>query len=219
MFRKSFDVMAAIFLTLSVAGCTAYSDISADKSVLPYVEMFATGRSAHIADAGISKQTEQEIYDDIHQKLMERFSSYPLNKQTLEKVVDDYLKYLQEVTKVTTTLKKDDSKEPIVEVKATVIDESGFDDLSQYENLDGFSELLARVQTAKDSGVTLEQLKADEEFQKFAANCIDKMLRSMPVNERTLEVICTRLQGEDAKMYWGPADIETLVKFSQGQKI
>lgn len=223
MFRNFFVITAAIFLTVFVAGCTAYSDISADKSILAYVEIFATGRSAHIADAGISKKSEQEIYDEIHKNLMERMSTYPLNEQTLEKVVDDYLKYLQEVTKVKTTLKKDDSKEPIVEVKAIMVDESGFDNdinnLSQFEKLDGFSELLARVKAANESGVTKEQLKADEEFQKFAANCIDRMLKSMPVNERTLDVTCTRFQGDDAKMYWGPADMETLVKFAQGQKI
>ena len=211
-----FKITAAVFLALFIAGCTANADISAEKSILPYVELYATGKSSHIADAGISKKTAKKIYEEIHQTLTARLEKYPLNEQTLEKVVNDYLRYLQEVTKVQTKLKKDDPKEPVVEVRAITIDESGFNgDKSQFEKLDGFSELLARVSSANQ---TLEQLKADEEFQRFAANCIDRMIKSMPVNERTLEIKCVRLQGDDARMYWGPQDFETLINFAQGQK-
>ena len=216
-------IAAVIFLTLFVAGCTAYPDISADKAILPYVELYATGKSEHIADAGISEKTAQKIYDEIHTTLKNKLSVYPLNDETLEKVADDYIKYLQEVTKVQTSLKKYEIKKPIVEVRAIMIDESGFDyesgDMNQFKKLDGFSELYARLKAVRERDVTDEQIHTYEEFQNFMAKCLNRMLRSMPVNERTLDVKCTRLQGDDAKMYWGPEDFDMLVKFAQGQKI
>lgn len=217
MFKRSLIAVMALFITVFAAGCgDDKPKISADKSILAWTELYATGTTAHLAEAGIPKSSEDYVKETLDKLILDSVKDFPLNEANLKEAANYYFKHVKDITKIQTTLKKDDAKNPIVEVKATTIDNNAkMDDLLATE---GISTLMATVQAAAAQNKTIEDMKNDTAFQNIALESVKLFIDSCPTIERTLDVKCVLGKGdEDGKLYWMPENPEALAVFAQGR--
>ena len=142
---------------------------------------------------------------------------YPLSDESVAEMTGKYVEKLHMAMDMKTTVKKDDKEHPVVELTATTINQEGAAKVAE-ENAD-----LVALGTAygelKANGLSDEDLKTSEDFQKFAMESIDNYINEFPLNETaTLEVTCKAVEGSDGKMYWAPEDPTAVAKFVTGQK-
>ena len=218
MFKKSFAVFMAAFLIIFAAGCGNDSPkISADKSILAWTELYATGTSSHLADAGIPSSSEQDVKDTLNKTIIGEMQGFPLSDANMKEATNYFLNHLKEITKVTTTLKGNDAKNPVVEVKAVTIDNNATDQELLMNNA-GIKTLMETVQTSAALGKTIDDMKTDAAFQTIAIESVKLFIDDLPTAERTLDVKCVVGKGEDGKtLYWMPEDPEALAVFAQGR--
>lgn len=218
MFRKSFAAIITLMVAIFVTGCgNDAPKISADKSILAWTELYATGTSSHLADAGIPASSEQDVKDTLNKAITGEMQGFPLSDANMKAATDYYLNRLKDITKVTTTLKSNDAKNPVVEVKAVTIDNKVTDQDSLMNNA-GIKTLMETVQASAVLGKTIEDMKKDAAFQTIAIESVKLFIDELPTVERTLDVKCVVGKGEDGKtLYWMPENPEALAVFAQGR--
>ncbi|MBQ9487313.1 MAG: hypothetical protein IJU91_05890 [Selenomonadaceae bacterium] len=220
MLKKSFAVFMAAFLIIFAAGCgNDKPKISADKSIAAWTELYATGTSSHLTDAGIPADSEKEVADTLNKIIGDQFKEFPLSDSNVEEATKYYLNHLKNITKVQTSLKKDDAKNPVVEVKATMIDNNVTEDMNKLiQENEGIKALMELVQKATAMGQNIDDMKKDAAVQNIALESIKLFIDNLPTTERTLDVTCTLGKGDDGKtLYWMPEDPEKLAVFAQGR--
>ena len=207
-------------MIIFAAGCgNDKPKISADKSILAWTELYATGTTSHLADSGIDATSEKEVADTLNKTLTDQFKEFPLNESNVEESTKYYIENLKKITKVEATLKKDDAKNPVVEVKAKMIDNNFTDDMNKaIQENEGLKALMELIQASTVAGKTLDDIKNDATVQKLALESMKLFIDNLPTTERTLEVKCTLGKGDnDGKLYWMPEDPEALAVFAQGR--
>lgn len=175
----------------------------ADKAVLAYAELFTTGESSNATAVGLSDKEKSEISKQLSKDLVDMFgNAVPLSDQSANAIAKKYQEKCNREMKFTATLKTDDAKQPVVELKVTVLSESS-------ANADCFSALLDMNAKLRDGGATPDQIKANAEFQKLAVESFGKYIDSFVAGtERTFDVTCTKVNG-----HWAPANFEALKRF------
>ena len=114
-------------------------------------------------------------------------------------------------------VKKDDATNPVVELKATTINQAGAMEVAA--NNESLIELGAAYGELQAQGMTEDQLKENAEFQQFALERINAFIDEFPLNpESSIDVICEAAEGSDGKIYWAPKNPEEIAKFVTGQK-
>lgn len=192
---------------------------TADKAVLAYAQLYAYGvvEDENLAAAGLTEKDIESVQDQVLLPIVEAFKQYPLSNESVAEMTGRYVGKLHAAMAISATVKKDDKENPVVELRATTINEEGVDKVIETN-----TDLVALAQAYGElqaQGLTPEQLKESAEFQQFALESIDKFIDEFPLNpEQTLEVPCEAVQGSDGKMHWGPKDPVAIAKFVSGQK-
>lgn len=236
MFRKVLFGALTLLLALSLVGCggkkdDAKADAPAeqkaevkvegapDKAVLAYAQLYAYGviEDENQAAAGMQQADIDKVQEQVLSPIVEAFKMYPLSEESVADMTGKYVEKLHMAMDMKTTVKKDDKEHPVVELTATTINQEGAAKVAE-ENAD-----LVALGTAygelKANGLSDEDLKESEDFQKFAMESIDNYINEFPLNETaTLEVTCKAVEGSDGKMYWAPEDPTAVAKFVTGQK-
>ena len=168
---------------------------TADKSILAWAEMEAFGSSANADATGMDKAQQEQISDAVVKGTTELLTAFPVSEVCLEKFAQDYFSQLPAKMNISTKIKKADDEHPVVEVTANVIDVSKVNDIaSKNENL---AQITLVMEQLHEKGVTDEQIKADAEFQQELAATFVKYLDEMPLIQKTFDVTCKIVQGED----------------------
>lgn len=238
MVKKIFFGALTLLLALCLVGCggkkedTAKKDEapakteetqkvegSPEKAVLAYAQLYAYGvvEDENLAAAGLTEKDIEAVQDQVLSPIVEAFKQYPLSDESVAEMTGQYVAKLHAAMDMSTTVKKDDASNPVVELHATTIDQAGAAKVAE-SNTDlvalgtAYGELQAQ-------GLTAEQLKESAEFQQFALESIDKFINEFPLNaEQTLEVTCEVVEGSDGKMHWAPKDPAAIAKFVNGQQ-
>ncbi len=148
--------------------------------------------------------------------MLNSFRQYPISEETAQIATTEYLTKLHMLMNIRATLKVDDATNPIVELTASVQDNEGANKLAE-TNRD-LIKMGTRLGRLRAMGMTDEQIKADEDFQKFALDCLDKFTDKFPFHaEASIEVVCQAVEGADGKNYWAPVAPETIAQFVTGQ--
>lgn len=238
MVRKVLFGALTLLLALSLVGCGGKKDAAGDakkdeapakaeevqvdgtpdKAVLAYAQLYAYGiiEDENMKAAGMAEKDIEAVQDQVLAPIVDAFKQYPLSDESVAEMTGKYVAKLHTAMEIKATVKKDDAKNPVVELKATTINQAGAVQVAE-NNADlialgtAYSELQAQ-------GLTAEQLKESAEFQQFALESIDNFINEFPLNaEQTLEVTCEAVQGSDGKMYWAPQDPQAVAKFVSGK--
>ena len=227
MFKKSFAALMALVLMVFVTGCggggnepkKAAEDVpqySADKAVQGYAEMYAFGVSNNMKEAGLTEEDVKEISDKIVGDIVTAFSEFPLNDENIANMTGIYVDKLSKAMDIKTTLKKDDPEAPVVTLSVKTLNQQGASEVAA-SNPDLLA-LGAAFGELQGEGMTLEDLKNNEAFQKAAMDAITSYINEMPLNpETSMDVICKKAQGNDGKIYWAPTDAAAVAAFVQPQ--
>ncbi|MBQ7198614.1 MAG: hypothetical protein IJS29_05065 [Selenomonadaceae bacterium] len=207
MFKRIIKLALTIFLSLCLSTVYAATPkYSADKAVLAYAEMYTYGTSENVAATGLPQEFSDEIKKRMQNHLMLSFKNYPLNPENFAKVQTAFVEKLQDVIKISTRLKVDDAKNPVVEVTANHIDQKAVDALKEKD-----SEFMT-LDVMRHISEPLE-LATDGQFQDIAVKSILGLIAELPVKDATtFDVPCKLIEDGD-EAYWMPQDIESLSKF------
>ncbi|MBQ7630461.1 MAG: hypothetical protein IJS81_09660 [Selenomonadaceae bacterium] len=218
----SFAVALVFAVCTLLTGCGGLEKPqgAADNTIKVWAEMQGIGKSSQdiAAVTGVPKADIDKIYNTTKETLKDAFkTSYALNDENADVLVDYWLDTLVADEMITTKLKQASDTNPVVELTLTPIDAAGIQEIIRSD-----ADLLNFMQT-------LEQLKADPaELQKALANdelqniilqvvetkIVDQLTFKDPV---TMDVKCQIVQGEDGKTHWGPADPNAVANFLKQQ--
>lgn len=225
MFKKSLFAIMTLVLVIFVTGCggdeTKKADVekpaySADKAVQGYAEMYAFGVTNNMKEAGLTDADVKEISDKIIGDLVKAFAEYPLSEDNVAHMAGLYVDKLEKAMNITSTLKTDDPEKPVVTLTVRTINQKGAtEEAMNNPDILALSDALGEMQR---EGMTLEDLKANEQFQKIAIECIDNFINELPLNpETSIDVECEKVKGSDGKIYWAPKDPAAVAAFVQPQ--
>ena len=189
-----------------------------DKAVLAYAQLYAYGiiEDENMAAAGMTEKDIEAVQDQVLAPIVDAFKQYPLSDESVAEMTGNYVAKLHAGMDMKATVKKEDAKNPVVELKATTINQAGAAQVA--ENNADLVALGTAYGELQAQGLTAEQLKESAEFQQFALESIDNFINEFPLNpEQTLEVTCEAVQGSDGKMYWAPQDPQAVAKFVSGK--
>lgn len=207
MFKRIIKLALTIFLSLCLSTVYAATPkYSADKAVLAYAEMYTYGTSENVAATGLPQEFSDEIKKRMQNHLMLSFKNYPLNPENFAKVQTALVEKLQDVIKISTRLKVDDAKNPVVEVTANHIDQKAIDVLKEKD-----SEFMT-LDVMRHISEPLE-LATDGQFQDIAVKSILGLIAELPVKDATTFDVPCKLIEDGGNAYWMPQDIESLSKF------
>ena len=239
MLRKVLFGALTLLLALTLIGCGAKKDDAKkddaaapkaeekveaptgtpDKAVLAYAQLYAYGviEDENMAAAGMTDKDIEKVQDQVLAPIVNAFKQYPLSDESVAEMTGQYVGKLHTAMDMKATVKKEDATNPVVELKATTINQAGADEVAKNNaDLVALGEAYGELQA---QGLTEAQLKESPEFQQFALEAIDKFIDEFPLNpEATLEVTCEAVEGSDGKMYWAPKNPEEVAKFVTGQK-
>ena len=192
---------------------------SADKAVLAYAQLYAYGiiEDENQAAAGMTEKDIEAVQDQVLSPIVDAFKQYPLSDESVAEMTGQYVGKLHTAMDMKATIKKDDAKNPVVELTATTINQEGAAKVAETnEDLVALGTAYGELQA---QGLTEAQLKESPEFQQFALESIDKYINEFPLNpESSIEVTCEAVEGSDGNMYWAPKDPQAVAKFVTGQK-
>ncbi len=218
MLRKIL-ICAASLMIIFLAGCGEEKKIEGtpDKAVLAYAEIFMKGDSENLAAAGFSEAYKENIRGQMQEAFQESFNDIvPLGKDSLDKIATKFYSRFKDEIKFQVTLKKDDAKNPVVELKTTPPDQIGAN--RAVLSNDEFIALLGMVGQLKADGATDDQLKNNPEVQNLAVTALEKYIENIPLQpEKTLDVTCEAVEGSDGKFLWVPQDLKVFKNFIRGQ--
>ena len=215
MLKKIFVGVLMIFL---LSGCGSEKVLGTpDKAVLAYAEIFMTGDSKNLEAAGFSEAYKENIRAQMTEAFVESFKDIvPLTEESTATVVEKFYSRFKDEIKFQVTLKKDDAKNPVVELKTTPPDQIAANKAA-VDN-DELIALLGMVGQLKADGATDAQLKDNAEVQKLAVTAIEKYIDNVPLQEeKTLDVTCEAVTGADGKTLWVPKDLKIFKDFIRGQ--
>ena len=224
MFKKSFAAIMALMLTIFVTGCGGSDNgkkadvekpaYSADKSVQAYAEMYSFGVANHPEEAGLTEKDTKEISDKIIGELVTSFSEFPLSEENVANMTGIYVDKISKAMDIKTTLKKEDPEAPVVTLSVKTIDAKRSEEFAATNpDLLALGGVLGELQ---GEGMTLEDVKNNEAFQKSAMESITSFISHFPMNDETsMDVVCEKVKGSDGKIYWAPKDAAAVAEFVQ----
>ena len=226
MFKKSFMAMMALFLVLFVTGCGGGNkdnaqkaaadkpEFSADQAVLGYAEMYAFGVTEHEKEAGLTEADLQKYGNKIIGETTEAFAEFPLSEDNVATMVGNYVGTLSQAMEMKAEVVKDDPEHPVVKLSAKTLNQKGAEEVAA--NNEDLLALGTAMGTLQAQGLSLDEMKANEEFQKSAMEVLNKFVSAFPMNpEASIEVTCDKVKGADGKFYWAPQDKAALETFVQ----
>lgn len=204
---KKFCSLLTIFLSLCLSTVYAATPkYSADKSVLAYAEMYTYGTSENVAATGIPQEFADEIKKRMQNHLMLSFKNYPLNPENFATVQTVLVEKLHDVIKISTRLKVDDDKNPVVEVTANHIDQKAVDALKEKDGEFTTLDVMRHISEPLE-------LATDGQFQDIALKSILGLIAELPVKDATTFDVPCKLIEDGGEAYWMPQDVEALSKF------
>lgn len=226
MFKKSFAAIMALVMAIFVTGCgggdepkkadTEKPQYSADKAVQGYAEMYAFGVTNNMKEAGLTDKDVKEVSDKIVGDLVASFAEFPLSDDNVAKMAGIYVGKLEKAMNIKTTLKKDDPENPVVTLTVNTINKKGAEEVATTN-----PEILALGEALGElmgDGLTMEDLKNNEAFQKSVMECVESFVKEIPVNaETSMDVVCEKVEGTDGKIYWAPKDAGAVAAFVQAK--
>lgn len=226
MFKKSFAAIMALVMAIFVTGCgggdepkkadTEKPQYSADKAVQGYAEMYAFGVTNNMKEAGLTDKDVKEVSDKIVGDLVASFAEFPLSDDNVVKMAGIYVGKLEKAMNIKTTLKKDDPENPVVTLTVNTINKKGAEEVATTN-----PEILALGEALGElmgEGLTMEDLKNNEAFQKSVMECVESFVNEIPFNaETSMDVVCEKVEGTDGKIYWAPKDAGAVAAFVQAK--
>lgn len=217
MFKKFF-MTTLLLVTMLFAGCGDGSDkpaapekkeVSADKAVVTYAELLATGESAGAGDLGLTDAEKAELANSAAKYAIEFAGNFiPLSDESGQAIAAKMHELAKANMKFTATVKKDDAEHPVVELKTNPFAVGA----SNEEVENDMQALVEMSTTLQDGGATPEQLKENADFQALAVKALTGAADTSVFNtEKTFEVPCDKVNG-----HWAPANVEELYYFLSG---
>lgn len=224
MFRRIFTCALILAAMFCMTGCggdekpAATDNATADKAVLAYAEMLTHGKSDNAAAAGFTDKDKTDLGNAIITGFVNSIAEVaPLSEKSVQAITKVFHEKFSKDMKFTATVKKDDAKNPVVELKTTPMDSDGA--IQAAGKNDEWIALVGIVGQLKADGATDDQLKANDDVQAAAVTALTKYINAIPMQaEQTFDVTCSQVKGSDGKMYWAPENPEALTKFITGQK-
>lgn len=218
MLRKILIFAAMLVLMICMTGCGEEKvEGTPDKAILAYAEIFMTGDSDNLAAAGFSEAYKENIRAQMIEAFDESFKDIaPLDEASLTTVTEKFYSHFKDEIKFQVTLKKDDAKNPVVEIKTTPPNQIEANRAAL--NNDELIALIGMVGQLKADGATDEQLKNNPEVQKLAVTALEKYIDNIPLQpEKSLDVTCEAVKGSDGKFLWVPTDLKIFKNFIRGE--
>ena len=208
MFKKIICAVMTLAMLLSFSAVNAATPKSTpEESILAYAEMYALGTSTHLAATGIPKDMTDAVEKDVTGHLMTAFMNYPMTKNNFQTVKEKYIAKLNELIKISTRLKKNDSVNPIVEITATNIDQAAADKIKAEDANFLTMDVMNHLSTA-------EELVADGQYQSLAINAIGGVIGGLTATApKTYDVTCEIVTDDNGNSYWKPVGIQGLFDF------
>ena len=228
MFRKSFTALMALVLMVLVAGCgnsgggeqkkaeVEKPQYAADQAIMGYAELYAFGVTEHMTEAGLTDNDVKPVEEKIIGDLVNSFSQFPLNEENVANMMGKYVEVFDKAMGIKTTLKTDDPENPVVTLTARTINQAGATEAAtQNEDLLALGMAMGALEA---SGITVDELKQNDEFQAAAVEAITKFIESIPMNEeKSIDITCEKVKGVGDKLYWAPKDPNEVMNFVQGK--
>ena len=210
-------VLTLTILSLTILQLMKKVEGSPDKAILAYAEIFMKGESENLAAAGFSEEYAENIRSQMTEAFSESFKDVaPLNDASLEQVSKKFYARFKDEIKFKATLKKDDAKNPVVELTTTPPDQISANRAAV--NNDELIALIGMVGQLKADGATDEQLADNPEVQKLAVTALEKYIDNIPLQaEKSLDVTCEAVKGSDGKILWVPQNLKVFKNFIRGQ--
>lgn len=218
MFKKIL-MTTLLLVTMLFAGCgddkpaetpaPEKKEVSADKAVVTYAELLATGESAGVGDLGLTDAEKAELVNSAAKYAIEFAGEFiPLSDESGQAIAAKMHELAKANMKFTATVKKDDAEHPIIELKTNPFAVGD-------KNEEAESDMQALVEMSiqnQEAGTAPEQVKEDAEFQALAVKAITGISNTSVFNtEKTFEVTCDKVNG-----HWAPANVEELYYFLSG---
>ena len=142
------------------------------------------------------------------------FQSFMLSQDNAMEITDYYIADRKANMTLKAKVKKDDDKNPVVELTATPIDTRG-----AKQQMDKNEDLVAMgvyIGLAQQQGV---DVRTDATYQQGAVEILKAVIDEMPYDsEKTLDVTCELVKSDDGKaLYWAPKDPQVIRKFLDGE--
>lgn len=213
--KKLLLPLVAILATFLIAGCgDDKPKESADKAVLAYAELYAYADTDKLSATGMTKEQKEQISDALRTETDDMFKSMMLTDDNATAITDYYIADRKANLELKAKVKKDDSKNPVVELTATPVDSKGASEL-----MDKNEDLIAMgvyIGLAQQQGL---DVRTDPVYQQGAMNSLRAMIDEIPYEaEKTLDVTCELVKSDDGKaLYWAPKDPQAIKKFLNGE--
>lgn len=216
MFAKKLLLpLVAILATFLIAGCgDDKPKDSADKAVLAYAELYAYGDTDKVEATGMTKAQKEQISEALHSETDEMFKSMMLSHDNAVAITDYYIADRKANMELKAKVKKDDAKNPVVELTATPIDAKGAS--AQMEQNSDVVAMGVYIGLAQQQGV---DVRTDPVYQQGAMDTLRAVIDAMPYEgEKTLDVTCELVKSDDGKtLHWAPKDPQAIRKFLDGE--
>ena len=216
MFAKKLLLpLVAILATFLIAGCgDDKPKDSADKAVLAYAELYAYGDTDKTEATGMTKAQKEQISQALHSETDEMFKSMMLSHDNAVAITDYYIADRKANMELKAKVKKDDAKNPVVELTATPIDSKGAS--AQMEQNSDVVAMGVYIGLAQQQGV---DVRTDPVYQQGAMETLRAVIDEMPYDdEKTLDVTCELVKSDDGKtLHWAPKDPQAIKKFLDGE--
>ena len=216
MFAKKLLLpLVAILATFLIAGCgDDKPKNSADKAVLAYAELYAYGDTDKVEATGMTKAQKEQISEALHSETDEMFKSMMLSHDNAVAITDYYIADRKANMELKAKVKKDDAKNPVVELTATPIDAKGAS--AQMEQNSDVVAMGVYIGLAQQQGV---DVRTDPVYQQGAMDTLRAVIDAMPYEgEKTLDVTCELVKSDDGKtLHWAPKDPQAIKKFLDGE--
>lgn len=214
--KKLLLPMIAIFALLLTSGCgDDKPKESADKAVLAYAELYAYADTDKLAATGMTQAQKEQITEALLKESDQMFQSFMLSEDNAVTITDYYVADRKANMTLKAKVKKDDDKNPVVELTATPIDVKG-----AQQQMDKNEDLVAMgvyIGLAQQQGL---DVRKDPVYQQGAVESLKGVIDEMPYDsEKTLDVTCELVKSDDGKtLHWAPKDPQAIRKFLDGEK-
>lgn len=221
MLKKILLGALTILFALALVGCggdedkstekpaTEKKEVTADKAIITYAELLATGESAGAGDLGLTDAEKDALANSAAKYAIELSGEFiPLSDESGQAIAAKLHELAKQNMKFTAIVKKDDTEHPVIELKTNPFAVGD-------ENEEATSDMQALVEMSiqhQEAGTTPEQLKENADFQALAVKAITGISNTSVFNtEKTFDVTCDKVNG-----HWAPANVEELYYFLSG---
>ena len=219
MYGRIFVCTLIVAATFCIAACGGEKQpANVDKAVLAYAQLMTQGKSDNAEAAGLTDADQAEIAKTIVDGFTSNIAEIvPLSDESVQAVIAAFHERFAKDMTFTATVKKNDAKAPVVELKTTPIDYNAT--LQTAGKIDQWLALVGMVGQLKAEGVTDSQLRTNKDLQNLAVAALKKFVNAAPLQgEKTFDVTCAKVKGSDGKEHWAPADLDAFTKFLTGQQ-